>query len=69
VIKPRPWEGNSRSRVTFVSDHGKTLPAERAEITTVLQLEPFERFVYVMQSLNAIPIRIALFSWAAPGET
>src|SRR6266436_3362958 len=24
VIKPRPWEGNSRSRVTFVSDHGKT---------------------------------------------
>jgi len=52
VIKPRPWEGNSRSRVAFDSDHGKTLPAERAEITTVLQLEPFERFVYVMSVLE-----------------
>jgi hypothetical protein len=52
VINPRPSEGHSRSNAAFVSSHGKTLPAERPEITTVLQLEPFERFVYVMSVLE-----------------
>jgi hypothetical protein len=52
VINPRPSEGNGRSNAACASSNGKTLPAERPEITAVLQLEPFERFVYVMSILE-----------------
>ena len=34
------------------SDSGKTRPAGHAEITVVLELEPFDRFVYVMSVLE-----------------
>jgi hypothetical protein len=48
VIKPRPMVEIAPSN----SDSGKTTPAEQAEIAVVLELEPFDRFVYVMSVLE-----------------
>ena len=52
VINPRPMEENGRSSSAPVSGNGKTRPVEQVEITAVLGLEPFERFVYVMSVLE-----------------
>jgi hypothetical protein len=52
VINPRPVEGSAYSTVS-VNSNGKTLPAEQqVGIAAILQLEPFERFVYVMTILE-----------------
>ena len=52
VINPRPVEGSAYSSVSLNSN-GKTLPAEQqVEIAAILQLEAFERFVYVMTILE-----------------
>lgn len=52
VIDPRPAEGSRYSSSAPVNDE-KTLPAGHpVEIAAVLQLEPFERFVYVMVVLE-----------------
>ncbi len=49
LMNPRPVEGSADS----VNSNGKTLPAEQqVEITAVLGLQPFERFVYVMTVLE-----------------
>jgi hypothetical protein len=48
VIKPRPMV----KIVPSNSDSGKTRPAGQAEIAVVLELEPFDRFVYVMSVLE-----------------
>ena len=48
VIKPRPMLEIAPSN----SDSGKTRPAGQAEIAVVLELEPFDRFVYVMSVLE-----------------
>jgi hypothetical protein len=53
VINPRPVEGRDGLSSASVNSNGKTLPAEpQAEIAAVLELEPFERFVYVMTVLE-----------------
>jgi hypothetical protein len=53
VINPRPVKGSAHSSPVSVNSNGKTLPAEKQlEITAVLGLEPFERFVYVMTVLE-----------------
>ena len=49
VINPRPMGENVPS--SFNSS-GKTLLAEPAEIAAILELAPFERFVYVMSVLE-----------------
>jgi hypothetical protein len=49
VINPRPIGENVPS--SFNSS-GKTLVAEPAEIAAILELAPFERFVYVMSVLE-----------------
>lgn len=49
AINPRPTEEYTPS--SFDSG-GATLPVERAETAAVLQLGPFERFVYVMSVLE-----------------
>ena len=49
VINPRPMEEHAPS--SFNSG-GKTMTAEQAEIAAVLELGPFERFVYVMSVLE-----------------
>jgi hypothetical protein len=49
VINPRPMGENVPS--SFNSG-GKTLVAEPAEIAAILELAPFERFVYVMSVLE-----------------
>jgi DNA-directed RNA polymerase specialized sigma24 family protein len=49
VINPRPMGENVPS--SFNSS-GKTLVAEPAEIAAILELAPFERFVYVMSVLE-----------------
>jgi hypothetical protein len=49
VINPRPMEENSPSSS---NSSGKTTPAGQAEIAAVLELGPFERFVYVMSVLE-----------------
>jgi DNA-directed RNA polymerase specialized sigma24 family protein len=49
VISPRPMGENVTS--SFNSS-GKTLVAEPAEIAAILELAPFERFVYVMSVLE-----------------
>ena len=49
VINPRPMEEHAPS--SFNSS-GKTLAGEQAEIAAVLELNPFERFVYVMSVLE-----------------
>jgi hypothetical protein len=52
VINPLPVEENGRSSSASVSSDGKAPPVEQVEIATVLGLEPFERFVYVMTILE-----------------
>ena len=53
VINPRPVEGSAHSSPISVNSNGKTLLAEQqVEITAVLGLEPFERFVYVVTVLE-----------------
>jgi DNA-directed RNA polymerase specialized sigma24 family protein len=49
IIKPRPVEEHAPS--SFDSG-GTTLAVEQVETAAVLQLEPFERFVYVMSVLE-----------------
>ena len=52
VINPRPTDENGRSSSATVSNKAKTSPVEQIEIASVLALEPFERFVYVMTVLE-----------------
>jgi DNA-directed RNA polymerase specialized sigma24 family protein len=53
LINPRPGEASAHTGPVSVNSNGKTLPAEQqVEITAVLGLEPFERFVYVMTVLE-----------------
>lgn len=52
AINPRPMEENGRSSAGPVSSNGKTRPGDQVEITAVLRLEPFERFVYVITVLE-----------------
>jgi DNA-directed RNA polymerase specialized sigma24 family protein len=55
VIKPRPADGNGHGRSSSdpVNNNGKSLPAENhAEIAAVLELDAFERFVYVITVLE-----------------
>jgi hypothetical protein len=52
AINPRPMGENGRSNSAPVSGNGKTPPVEQVEIATVLALEPFQRFVYVMTVLE-----------------
>jgi hypothetical protein len=49
VINPRPMVENASSRN---NGSGKTPAGEQAEITAVLKLGPFERFVYVLSILE-----------------
>jgi DNA-directed RNA polymerase specialized sigma24 family protein len=49
VINPRPMGGNSPSSFNSSS---KTLVAEPAEIGAILELAPFERFVFVISVLE-----------------
>jgi hypothetical protein len=49
VINSRPWEENAPSRF---NNSGGTLGVEDAEMIAVLELEPVERFVYVMSVLE-----------------
>jgi len=49
VINPRPVEESAPSRF---NSSGKTLKVEPPEIATVLELAPFERFVFVMSVLE-----------------
>jgi DNA-directed RNA polymerase specialized sigma24 family protein len=48
LINPRPTEKPAHSSF----DIGARTPAEQVETAAVLQLEPFERFVYVMSVLE-----------------
>jgi hypothetical protein len=52
AINPRPREENDGSSSASANSNGKTPPVERVELATVLTLEPFERFVYVMTVLE-----------------
>ena len=52
AINPRPMEENGRRNSATVSSNGKRPPVEQVEIASVLALEPFERFVYVMTVLE-----------------
>jgi hypothetical protein len=52
VVNPQPVEENGRSSSTMVRSNGKIPPMEQVEITAVLGLQPFERFVYVMTVLE-----------------
>jgi hypothetical protein len=52
AINPRPREENGRSSSTSISSQGKAPSVEQVEIATVLALEPFERFVYVITVLE-----------------
>ena len=49
VINPRPMDRNAP--LSFDSS-GKTLVAEQAEIAAILELAPFERFVFVISVLE-----------------
>jgi len=49
IIKPRPVEEPAPSRF---DSGGTTLTVAQVETASVLQLEPFERFVYVMSVLE-----------------
>jgi len=49
VINPRPMEENAPSGF---NSRGKTLVAEQEEIAAILNLAPFERFVFVMLVLE-----------------
>ena len=50
AINPRPMEEHSKSAP--ISTNSETPVVEQVEIATVLALEPFERFVYVMTVLE-----------------
>jgi hypothetical protein len=52
IISPRPMEDHSRSSAGSIDANGKTRPAEQEQIAAVLELGPFERFVYVMSVLE-----------------
>jgi hypothetical protein len=53
AITPRPVERRGSSRSTSVDDHDQALPPQQqVEIAGVLELEPFDRFVYVMTVLE-----------------
>jgi hypothetical protein len=52
AINPQPTERNGRSSSVPVCSNGKTTPMEQVEITAVLALDPFERFVYVITVLE-----------------
>jgi hypothetical protein len=53
AINPRPVERAGSLRSTSVDNHGKALPPQpQVEIAGVLELEPFDRFVYVMTVLE-----------------
>ena len=52
AINPRPREENGRASSASISSQGKAPSVEQVEIATVLALEPFERFVYVMTVLE-----------------
>src|ERR1700738_2564772 len=49
VINPRPREGDDPS---IFESFGKTLAAEQGQTAAILELRPFERFVYVMSILE-----------------
>jgi hypothetical protein len=52
MINPRPGNGNvGFNSVSINGNHGPS-PPERPEITAVLQLQPFDRFVFVMSVLE-----------------
>jgi hypothetical protein len=52
AVDPQPIEENGRPSSATDSGNGKKSPVEQAEIASVLALEPFERFVYVMTVLE-----------------
>jgi DNA-directed RNA polymerase specialized sigma24 family protein len=52
AINPRPREENGRLSSASVSSHDKVPSVEQVEMSAVLALEPFERFVYVMTVLE-----------------
>jgi DNA-directed RNA polymerase specialized sigma24 family protein len=53
AINPRPVERRGSSRSTSVDDHDQALPPQQqVEMAGVLELEPFDRFVYVMTVLE-----------------
>jgi hypothetical protein len=52
AINPRPREASGRSSSASISSQGKAPSVEQVEIATVLALEPFERFVYVITVLE-----------------
>jgi DNA-directed RNA polymerase specialized sigma24 family protein len=52
AIHPRPTGRSNDIRPGSVKSNGKTRPAEHLELQAVLELEPFERFVYVMTVLE-----------------
>src|ERR1700683_5164328 len=52
AINPRPREENGRSSSTSISSQSKAPAGEQVEIATILPLEPFERFVYVITVLE-----------------
>ena len=53
AINPRPVERGGSSRSISVDNHDKALPTQQqVEIAGVLELEPFDRFVYVMTVLE-----------------
>jgi len=51
AINPRPVEDN-RSRSNSIDSHDKALEDQQVEMAAVLELEPFDRFVYVMTILE-----------------
>lgn len=52
-ISPRPGDGNGHSNSPSPDGNDETFPpARQAEFGAVLDLEPFERFVYVMTVLE-----------------
>jgi hypothetical protein len=55
LLSPRQSDGNGRGRTGSdpVNNHGRALPpAQQAEIASLLGLEPFARFVYVITVLE-----------------
>jgi hypothetical protein len=53
LLNPRTGEGNDRSSSALVNTSDRQLPAKQnVEIGAVLELEPFERFVYVVTVLE-----------------
>jgi hypothetical protein len=63
VINPRPMEEGAPS--TFNSS-GNTWPVQHEEIAAVVELRPFERFVYVMSVLERYSIQDCSVLLACP---